>query len=487
MPREKQIKNLWLFQFAADIAAIAAAYYTTVFLRFHSEWGEHLFASITRALGIRLLDLDAYEPFYIISAPRIIAELALLICLLYAVRDLYSGRRFLRPRPVGWNVLLANGIALVTIFTYFYLRRNTFHPRSILTPMIALNVVYCVCFRSLMDRLLAVLRERFGMDRHRALMVGEDGEGEFLRVLIDELHPHGIHIVERIGVEDDEPFDRLLGRIQTAAQEQAADVIITAAKRLTIAEIMQMLQLADEMDVCVKVLSDKMDVLVRQARLPVDLIHGMPLVHFDAPSQSKKVLRSRHLVSMVVAAAALILLAPLMTLIAVMIKLTSKGPLLFLQERIGVNRVPFTMFKFRTMHDRADELRAQLEEFNESSQGLFKMKRDPRVTAVGRVLRRFSLDELPQLFNVVKGEMTIVGPRPLPRSDFESYYEEWHYSRHSGMPGLTCLWQVSGRSDIDFHNMCILDVFYLRNQSWILDLRIVLKTIWVVVFAKGAY
>ena len=115
------------------------------------------------------------------------------------------------------------------------------------------------------------------------------------------------------------------------------------------------------------------------------------------------------------------------------------------------------------------------------------MREDPRVTPVGRLLRRFSLDELPQLLNVVRGEMTLVGPRPLPRRDFENYYEDWHYGRHGGLPGLTCLWQVSGRSDLDFHTMCILDVYYLRNQSWVLDLKIALRTVWVVLFANGAY
>jgi len=145
------------------------------------------------------------------------------------------------------------------------------------------------------------------------------------------------------------------------------------------------------------------------------------------------------------------------------------------------------MLKFRTMHDRAAELQAQVEEFNESGTGLFKIRKDPRVTGVGRVLRRFSLDELPQLLNVLRGDMTVVGPRPLPRRDFENYYEDWHYGRHAGLPGLTCLWQISGRSDIDFHNMCILDVFYLRNQIWVLDLKILLRTFWVVLFAKGAY
>ena len=109
------------------------------------------------------------------------------------------------------------------------------------------------------------------------------------------------------------------------------------------------------------------------------------------------------------------------------------------------------------------------------------------MTLIGRLLRRLSLDELPQLINVVCGEMAVVGPRPLPRRDFENYYEDWHYSRHEGIPGLTCLWQVSGRSDVDFHNMCILDVYYLRNRSWVLDLEIILRTAWVVVFGKGAY
>jgi lipopolysaccharide/colanic/teichoic acid biosynthesis glycosyltransferase len=191
--------------------------------------------------------------------------------------------------------------------------------------------------------------------------------------------------------------------------------------------------------------------------------------------------------SILFAAVSTILSAPIQLAIAVVIKVSSPGPALFIQERIGVNRKPFRMFKFRTMYDRAEENRAQMEEFNESGRGLFKIQKDPRVTPAGRFLRRFSLDELPQLYNVLRGDMTIVGPRPLPRSDFQNYYEEWHYNRHSGMPGLTCLWQVSGRSHLDLHDMCILDVYYLRNQTWVLDVKIILRTFWAVLFAKGAY
>lgn len=190
---------------------------------------------------------------------------------------------------------------------------------------------------------------------------------------------------------------------------------------------------------------------------------------------------------MLVAVIALLLLSPLMLLIAAVVRLTSRGPAIFVQERIGVNRKPFRLYKFRTMHDQAEELLAQIEEFNESEGALFKIKEDPRITVVGRFLRRFSLDELPQLFNVIKGDMVIVGPRPLPRRDFGHYYEQWHYSRHLGLPGLTCLWQISGRSNVSFHDMCILDVYYLRNHNWILDLKIALRTIRVVLFGEGAF
>ncbi len=168
-------------------------------------------------------------------------------------------------------------------------------------------------------------------------------------------------------------------------------------------------------------------------------------------------------------------------------RLSGPGPILFVQERIGVNRKPFRMYKFRTMHHGADELQAELEELTDKQDTLFKIREDPRITRVGRFLRRFSLDELPQLINVVRGEMLLVGPRPLPRRDFENYYEQWHYSRHAGLPGLTCLWQVSGRSDLDFHDMCLLDIYYLRNHTWVLDLKILFRTIRVVLFADGAY
>jgi exopolysaccharide biosynthesis polyprenyl glycosylphosphotransferase len=489
MIRGKQIGSLWLLRFGADFVAIVAAYYTTVVLRFHSSWGERVFDSINQFLGVgeRGELLGYFEDFYVVSAARICTFLTALICMLYALHNLYPGHRFIRRRPMAWSVILANLYALVIIYAYFYLRRNMYHPRSMFGTILALNVVFCVLLRGWLENLLSTLRTRFDFDAHRAILVGQGDAADTVRVLVQEFHPNGVEVVARVVPEDGQTFARLLEVIEARSAECAANILILAQGGLSVAEIMEVLELADRHNMSAKVLSDKMNVLLNQAKVPFDLIHGIPLVHFEQPSAVGKLAAMRHAASKLLAVAAMVVVLPLMGIIAALIKLTSRGPVFFVQERIGVNRKPFRMFKFRTMHDRADELQAQVEEFNESGRGVFKMRKDPRITPVGRLLRRFSLDELPQLFNVIRGEMTIVGPRPLPRRDFENYYEDWHYSRHSGMPGLTCLWQVSGRSDLDFHSMCILDVYYLRNQNWILDLEIILRTVWVVVFAKGAY
>jgi lipopolysaccharide/colanic/teichoic acid biosynthesis glycosyltransferase len=264
-------------------------------------------------------------------------------------------------------------------------------------------------------------------------------------------------------------------------------MLITADKDLTVPQIMQILEKTDTLGIPTKILSSKLDVLVSHAHLPCDVINGIPLVHFGSPKNRGKLGYFRRTVTIVSSCLAFAALLPLMLIIGILVRITSKGPAIFVQERIGVNRKPFKMYKFRTMRNKAEELLAQIEEFNESPEAMFKIKKDPRITPIGRFLRRFSLDELPQLINVIKGDMAVVGPRPLPQRDFENYYEEWHYSRHGGLPGLTCLWQISGRSNIDFHNMCILDVYYLRNHSWIMDLIIILRTTKVVLFGTGAY
>jgi lipopolysaccharide/colanic/teichoic acid biosynthesis glycosyltransferase len=264
-------------------------------------------------------------------------------------------------------------------------------------------------------------------------------------------------------------------------------MLIVADLELDVAEIMQILEMAAEEAIPVKILSRHLKVVVADAQLACDVFQGVPLVHFDAPRRKGRLGRIRHFVTIFWATLLLVITAPVMLLIAALIRLTSPGKAIFRQKRIGVNRKPFLIYKFRTMRHEAEEQLATIESENETHGALFKIRRDPRITPIGRFLRRFSLDELPQLLNVLCGDMVLVGPRPLPERDFQNYEHDWHYIRHDGLPGLTCLWQISGRSNLDFYQMCILDIYYLRNHTWVMDISIALKTLKVVLFGTGAY
>jgi exopolysaccharide biosynthesis polyprenyl glycosylphosphotransferase len=182
----------------------------------------------------------------------------------------------------------------------------------------------------------------------------------------------------------------------------------------------------------------------------------------------------------------LAVLFPLLVVIAILIKLTSNSPVFFLQHRIGLNKRQFRIFKFRTMVPNAEQLIAKLEQLNEVSGPVFKMEKDPRITPIGRLLRRSSLDELPQLLNVLRGEMSLVGPRPLPVRDYQGFNEDWQRRRFSVRPGITCLWQVNGRSGISFEQWMKLDLQYMDEWSLWLDLKILARTVPAVLKGSGA-
>jgi lipopolysaccharide/colanic/teichoic acid biosynthesis glycosyltransferase len=199
----------------------------------------------------------------------------------------------------------------------------------------------------------------------------------------------------------------------------------------------------------------------------------------------------KRIIDLLGAAAALVLLSPILLVVAVLIRLDSRGPILFRQERMGRGGRPFRIFKFRTMTADAEDRLPELEARNESAGGvLFKIRRDPRVTRLGRLLRRTSLDELPQLLNVLRGEMSLVGPRPLQRRDcalLQQSDPSGYQKRHQVLPGITGLWQVSGRSEVGSARMLALDVAYVDGSSLAMDLWIILQTIKVLLTCKGAY
>jgi exopolysaccharide biosynthesis polyprenyl glycosylphosphotransferase len=182
----------------------------------------------------------------------------------------------------------------------------------------------------------------------------------------------------------------------------------------------------------------------------------------------------------------IIILFPLFLVTCILIKATSRGPVIFVQERVGLNKRRFSLFKFRTMFEGAEKKQAELEHLNELSGPVFKIKDDPRITPLGRFLRKISIDEMPQLFNVLKGDMSLVGPRPLPVRDYEGFDQDGHRRRFSVHPGITCLWQINGRSDLPFEKWMELDMEYIDNWSLLLDLKVLIKTIPSVIKGSGA-
>jgi lipopolysaccharide/colanic/teichoic acid biosynthesis glycosyltransferase len=194
----------------------------------------------------------------------------------------------------------------------------------------------------------------------------------------------------------------------------------------------------------------------------------------------------KRLVDLIVASSLLIILAPLLVVIGIAVRWDSPGPALFAQERVGLNKRRFKLFKFRTMVVDAEKRLAELESKNEVSGPVFKIKKDPRITRLGAFLRKASLDELPQLLNVVRGEMSLVGPRPLAVRDYLGFSQDWHRRRFSVRPGITCLWQVLGRSSIPFERWMELDMQYIDQWSLSLDLEILLRTIPAILRGSGA-
>ena len=194
----------------------------------------------------------------------------------------------------------------------------------------------------------------------------------------------------------------------------------------------------------------------------------------------------KRMLDVLISLVLLVVLAPVILLIAGLIKFTSPGPVFFIQKRIGLNKRIFKLYKFRTMVTNAEEIMAELEKHNEVSGPVFKITNDPRITPLGRFLRKTSLDELPQLINVYKGDMSLVGPRPLPLRDYDGFEQDWHRRRLSVSPGITCLWQVQGRNAISFERWMELDMEYIDHWSLWLDLKIMFKTIPAVLRGSGA-
>ena len=274
-----------------------------------------------------------------------------------------------------------------------------------------------------------------------------------------------------------------LKRILEQGHAEPIDEIVFAVTRKKLDEMKQIFLMCEELGIRTRVAMNFFQ--NRVARMEVEEIEGIPFLTFTTTPSDETELAFKRALDVAVSMLILVLTAPVLLIAALAIRLTSPGSVLFKQERIGLNGRIFTLYKFRTMIEDAHERRGEVTHLNEMTGPVFKAKDDPRVTAVGRWMRRFSLDEIPQLWNVLKGDMSLVGPRPPIPEEVASYHR-WHRRRLSMKPGLTCLWQVSGRNQVDFDRWMQMDLQYIDNWSPSLDLKILLRTIPAVLSGRGA-
>ena len=324
------------------------------------------------------------------------------------------------------------------------------------------------------------------------------GAGDVGQLLARKLLNHAEYGINLVGFVDSSPKDRrddlgdltLLGPLESVpglVRELDVERVMIAYSNESHSEILDVIRSLKDLEVQIDIVPRFFEIV--GPRLNINSVEGLAIVSIPPlrlPRSSRLMKRGLDLT---LAAAGVVLLAPFMALVALLIKLDSRGPVLFAQVRMGANDRTFSMLKFRTMIDGADLQKATLNHLNKHANGdsrMFKIPGDPRVTKVGRVLRRFSLDELPQLFNVIRGEMSLVGPRPLVLNEDE-FVASWGRRRLSLRPGMTGVWQILGRTDIPFDEMVNLDYLYVTNWTLSGDLKILARTIPAIVRPQDAY
>jgi exopolysaccharide biosynthesis polyprenyl glycosylphosphotransferase len=399
-----------------------------------------------------------------------------------------------RPRGGSWleelyRITNATTTVVVILVAATFIILPLVYSRLLLIEAGVITVILLSGARLVQRAVQAQMRKRgHGVDR--VLIVGA---GEVGRAVMSSLvaRPELGYVV--VGFIDDDLSRGDLGRfkalgglesITSVLKAERIDELIITLPWMYHRTIMGLVRAGEAFGVRVRVVPDVFQLAL--SRVDFDDLGGIPLLGLREASLSQGARVLKRALDIVVAVTGLLLVLPLWLIIALLIKLESRGPVLFRQQRVGQGGRLFEMYKFRSMHQDAEEKQANLQELNQASGPLFKIRDDPRLTRVGRLLRRTSLDELPQLINVLRGQMSIVGPRPgLPQE--VAKYEAWHRERLQVSPGITGLWQVSGRSDISFDEMCLLDIYYIENWSVALDATIMLRTIPRVIFADGAY
>lgn len=365
------------------------------------------------------------------------------------------------------------GLTLAMFFAKLYIARSI----PVWFGLFSFTLVY---LKEVLFAVAARNKVGQGQNRRRFILAGTTEETARMRDEIRARPESGVEIVTELDLNQTE-----LPELVKLLHEQSINGVILSTRHTHFDRAESVVNACEIEGVEVWLVADFFKTQI--SRTCLDDFYGRPMLVFrSAPETSWQALL-KHLMDFTGALALLVLLALPMAVVALIIRLTSPGPVFFRQLRSGLNGAPFTIYKFRTMVTNAEQIKHELAAMNEMTGPVFKVTGDPRITPIGKWLRKFSVDELPQLFNVVRGEMSLVGPRPLPVDEIKRITDPAHRRRLSVKPGITCLWQVSGRSQIlDFKDWVRLDLEYIDNWSLWLDLKILLRTIPAVFVGTGA-
>ena len=469
---------LFLSLILSDIILINIAFAIAYWVRYDLQW-------------IRAVDEANYVPYSEYLPTSLLLTVILIIA--YWLDGVYQF-----PRGRSWldevyRIIrgTTTGVIVMVVGLFFY--RPYFYSRMIFIYAFV-SIVFLLGFARLVKNIiLSQLRER-GIGVRRVLIVGAGEVGRIIMRIAVAQPELGYQIV---GFIDDDPekgnsdIGRFKGlgsidNLRSLIQEEGYNIeeVIVTLPWMYHRKIINIMAQCERQNVTARLVPDIFQMSL--SRVEIEDLKGIPLIGIREISLSQWGLVVKRGLDIIASGIGLVVLAPLMGLVALSIKLDTPGTVLFRQERVGKNGRHFILYKFRSMCVGAEQEQEQLVGQNEASGPLFKIKDDPRLTRVGKIIRRMSIDELPQLYNVLRSEMSLVGPRPAIPQEVEQY-QEWHRKRLEISPGLTGLWQVSGRSDLTFDEMVLLDIYYIENWSPALDAIITLRTIPRVLFGDGAY
>lgn len=443
-----------------------------------SFWARTLFFSL-------VLPLNFYSHLFV---------LPLLLAFITSFLSYFGGYKSPHHTNVAgysWAIFRSVALSVGVLLALLFFLKVEYISRIVIILFAALEL-----FSLLLIRIAATAyfknQVKSGKNSLRVLIIGSRSRANDLHKALMEKVVWGVTVVgfvdpepSRVGADvNGIPVIGTVDNIHDCLKNNVIDEVIIAIPRTLLKDAEPIVQACEEEGIRLRFMADLFEVQV--ARISLSEINGIPLLNMEPVAQNAQELLAKRLLDITCTVIALPLLVPFFLIVAIAIKLDSPGPVFFIQQRVGMRKHTFPMFKFRSMHIDAEARLKDIEHLNEAEGPIFKIKNDPRVTRVGNFIRKTSIDEFPQLINVLRGEMSLVGPRPMSIRDVDLFERGIQRKRFSVKPGMTCIWQISGRSNLPFDKWLELDLEYINTWSFWLDISILVKTIPAVLRERGA-